>query len=114
MRAWLSQAGVKLEARDFFKDRFSEEELRNLIGDRRVSEFFSWVSPSFKKLGLDRSALDDDQLIAMMLEQPRLIRRPLVVVNGELLSPVSGTHRIIPAIESKIQALDQSAGAASK
>ena len=73
------------------------------MGDRPVSEFFSWVSPSFRKLGLDRKALKDDQLIALMLDQPRLIRRPLIVVNGELMSPKGGTHKIIPAIEDKIQ-----------
>ena len=110
MRAWLSQVNVKLEERDFFKERFSEQEIRDLIDDRPVSEFFSWVSPSFKKLGVGRSALDDNQLIAMMLEQPRLIRRPLIVVNGVLLSPLRGAHRIVPAIESKIQSLNQDAG----
>ena len=76
MRAWLSQAGVDLESRDFFQDRFSEGELRRIIGDRPTSDFFSWNSPSFRKMGVDRHALSHDELIALMLEEPRLIRRP--------------------------------------
>jgi hypothetical protein len=40
----------------------------------------------------------------MMLEEPRLIRRPLIVVNGELLAPMSGVHRITLALQSSIQA----------
>ena len=77
--------GVELEERDFFKDPLSEEELRALLRGQQVSDVFSWNSPSFKKLGLDRDTLDDDRLIAMMLEEPRLIKRPLVLVDGTLV-----------------------------
>ncbi len=77
--------GVELEERDFFKDPLSGEELRALLGDTPVSDVFSWNSPSFKKLGLDRDTLGDDRLIAMMLEEPRLIKRPLVLVDGNLV-----------------------------
>ena len=84
-----------MQARDFFSDRFTKDELRRLIGDRPVSDFFSWASPSFRRLGVARESLSDDRLIAMMLEQPRLIRRPLIVVNGELLAPKAGSDRII-------------------
>jgi len=85
VRAWLLQKGVELEERDFFADRFSPDELRRLIGNRSPSEFFSWNSPSFRKLGASRGSLDDDQLIGMMLHEPRLIRRPLVLVDDELI-----------------------------
>ena len=84
MRAWLSRGGVEPEERDFFKDRLSEGELRSILRGANVSDFFSWNSPSFKKMGLDRDTLDDDRLVAMMLEEPRLIRRPLVLVGGVL------------------------------
>ena len=78
------RGGVELEERDFFKDRLSEDELRSILRGVNVSDVFSWNSPSFKKMGLDRDTLDDDRLVAMMLEEPRLIRRPLVLVNGVL------------------------------
>ena len=77
--------GVELEERDFFKDPLSEGELRALLRGEQVSDVFSWNSPSFKKLGLDKDTLDDDRLIAMMLEEPRLIKRPLVLVDGSLV-----------------------------
>lgn len=81
----LTQKGVELNERDFFQDRFTEGELRRLIGDRPVSDYFSWKSPSFKKLGLDREGLDDDRLVRLMVEEPRLIRRPLIVVGDQLI-----------------------------
>ena len=83
MRASLLQEGVELEERDFFADPLSEQELRDLIGNRPASQIFSWNSPSFKKLGVAREDLDDDRLIRLMLDEPRLIRRPLVRVCGE-------------------------------
>lgn len=81
----LLQKGVELVERDFFQDRFSEDELRSLIDDTALTELFSWNSPSYKKLGLEREDLDDDHLISMMLEEPRLIRRPLTFVEGTLI-----------------------------
>ena len=80
------QEGVELRERDFFQEPCSEGELRGVIGGRAVRDLFSWNSPSFKKLGLKREDLSDDRLIEMMLGEPRLIRRPLVVVGEELVA----------------------------
>jgi len=85
VKAELSQKGVDLDERDFFQDSFTEDELRTLIGDRSVSGYFSYNSPSFRKMGLDRDELSDDQLLKMMIQEPRLVRRPLIQAEGELL-----------------------------
>lgn len=85
MRASLLQNGLELEERDFFDDRFTEAELRELIGERDVEDFFSWNSPSFKKIGLQREELNTDQLVDMMLKEPRLVRRPLLRTAGQLI-----------------------------
>ena len=85
MKAELSQKGLELEERDFFKDAFSEQELRDILGDTPPSDIFSWRSPSVKKMGLNKDELTDDQLISLMLEEPRLIRRPLIRMNGKLI-----------------------------
>ncbi len=79
------QNGAELEERDFFKDHFTAQELRTLIGETPVTDVFSWKSPSFKRLGLDPKDLDDDRLIALMVEEPRLIRRPITVIGGRLI-----------------------------
>jgi arsenate reductase-like glutaredoxin family protein len=43
---------------------------------------FNFRSPSFAKLGLDRDKLTDDELIELMLKEPRLVRRPVVRIDG--------------------------------
>jgi arsenate reductase-like glutaredoxin family protein len=85
VRASLLQKDVELEERDFFKDAFTEDELRGLLGDASPSEIFSWRSPSFNKLGLARECLSDGDLIRLMVEEPRLIRRPLIHLGDRLI-----------------------------
>jgi hypothetical protein len=46
------RAGVEMEERDFFRDRLTEEKVRQLIGGRLPSEVFSWRSLSFRRLGI--------------------------------------------------------------
>ena len=79
------QVGLEVEERDFFQDPFTEAELRALIGDRSPADIFSWKSPSFRKMGIDRDSLDDDRMIALMLEEPRLIRRPVTAIGDTLI-----------------------------
>ena len=85
MKASLSQDGVELNERDFFKDSFTEEELRDLLGDTPPADVFSWRSPSARKLGLDRDTVSPDELVSLMVDEPRLIRRPLIQVEGQLI-----------------------------
>ena len=76
---------MEIEDRDFFKETFSEAELRELLGDRPVRDVFSFRSPSFKAMGLDPSAITDDEMVRLMLEEPRLMRRPIVEAGSELV-----------------------------
>ena len=86
MKAELSQAGEDLNERDFFADPFTLDELKELIGARSASDFFSWRSPSFRKMGLNRDELTEDQMLDLMVGEPRLIRRPLIqTAAGDLI-----------------------------
>ena len=86
MKAELSQNGVELDERDFFADPFTADELRQLIGDAPVADYFSWRSPSFRKLGLKRDEMSEDQMLALMADEPRLVRRPLILTeDGKLI-----------------------------
>ena len=76
---------MDVQDRDFFKETFSEAELREVLGDRPIRDVFSFRSPSFKAMGLDPDGLTDDDLVGLMLQEPRLIRRPLVRLGGELI-----------------------------
>ena len=85
MRASLSEKKVDFVERDFFKDRYTELELRQLIGSYPVSEVFSNRSPSFKKLNIELDSLTEDDMVKLMLEEPRLIKRPLIRYGDQLI-----------------------------
>lgn len=70
--------------RDFFKEPFTRTEIAELLQGRPASEMFNFRSPSFKKLGLDREKLSDDELIDLMLKEPRLVRRPVVRIDDDV------------------------------
>ena len=74
-----------MEERDFFKDPLSEAEVWGLVKGRRSADMFSWKSPSFKALGLEAGSLGDDDLVRLMLGEPRLIRRPMVQIGEDLI-----------------------------
>ena len=71
--------------RDLFKQPLSADELRRLAGDRPIAEIFSWKSPTARQKGLQPGSLSDDDLIRLMVEEPRLIRRPIVQAGDRLI-----------------------------
>ena len=91
-RQYLLQKGVHHTERDIFKHTLTEAELRKLAGDRPLKELFSYRSPSVKALGLADRQLSDDEMMQYMLQEPRLIRRPLVQVENLLEVGFSPEH----------------------
>ncbi len=81
----LLQKGLELEERDYFKKPFSEQEILDLAGTVGLSEIFARRSPSLKKLGLAGQELPDAEMLKLMLQEPRLIRRPLVKIGDKML-----------------------------
>lgn len=82
-RGFLAQKGAELQEREFFRQPFTEAELRRLLKGR-VAEAFSWKSPSVKALGLTGKQLSEDDMIRWMVKEPRLVRRPIIVVGGQV------------------------------
>ena len=76
---------MEFTERDFFKAPLTAKELDALIGKRSVTDFFSMKSPSVKKMGLDVDTLSDADLKRLMLEEPRLLRRPVLKMGRRVL-----------------------------
>ena len=84
---------MELEERDFFKDRFTEEEIRALGSMVGLSDMFAWRSPSLKQMGLVGQDIAEDEMVKLMLQEPRLVRRPLIKIGDRLL--VGGNIKVI-------------------
>lgn len=81
-RALLAKSGHDVEVRDLLKERWTAELLRSFFGSRPVSEWFNASSPRVKNGTVDPQALPEETALAMMLEDPLLIRRPLMESGG--------------------------------
>jgi arsenate reductase-like glutaredoxin family protein len=68
-----------LDQRDFFRDPLSREELQELASIVTMDELFSWRSPSAKQYRDKKADLSESELIDLMMEEPRLIRRPIAI-----------------------------------
>ncbi len=79
------QNGLEVTDRDFFKETFSESEIRELAAMAGTENIFARRSPSLKKLSLVDKELSDDEMINLMLQEPKLVRRPLIKVGGKLM-----------------------------
>ena len=55
-----------------------------MLQGKSAAEMFNFRSPSFKQLGLERDKLSDEKLVNLMLEEPRLVRRPVVRIEGRV------------------------------
>ena len=78
--AHLHQSGVTFEHRDYFKDRFTVEELGGMLGRARLSpqEVLSKKSKVYRADPDRYDNLGDDALLQEMIEQPTLLRRPIM------------------------------------
>ena len=91
------QNGLEVTDRDFFKETFSELEIRELAAMAGTENIFARRSPSLNKLSLADKELSDDEMVKLMLQEPKLIRRPLIKV-GDKLMVGGGTAAVEAAI----------------
>ena len=89
------QNGVEVQDRDYFQEKFTADELRSLSAEVGIGAIFARRSPSLKKMGLNADDLSEDRMLELMLEEPRLVRRPLIKLDGQLI--IGGSVKAIEA-----------------
>jgi arsenate reductase-like glutaredoxin family protein len=67
------------------KERPSRELLSRLIDEHGLEAVLSTRSPAFKARNLDAKTLSKSEAIDLMLEEPNLMRRPLVLAKGKAI-----------------------------
>lgn len=82
-KATLEAAGHTVESRDLLTTPWTAPELRAFFGDLPVARWFNRAAPAVKEGAVDPEALDEAAALTVMLENPILIRRPLMMVAGE-------------------------------
>ena len=74
-----------IEKRDFFKEPFTENELKKIIKmtGKKPSELLRKRDKMYKELDLENTKKTDSQLIKLMVKYPGLILRPIVITKNK-------------------------------
>ena len=83
-KVWLAASGHTVLPKNLLIEKWTAEKLRPFFGEMPVSEWFNQAAPSVKSGEIDPAAYTEEEALAMMVEQPLLIRRPLMDIEGEL------------------------------
>ena len=81
----LERLKADIDKRDFFKDPFSESELRKIIKmtGKKPSELLRKRDKMYKELDLENKKKTDDQLVKIMVKNPGLILRPIIITKNK-------------------------------
>jgi len=78
----LLEAGHQLEVIDLLSYPWSAETLGAFLADVPVADWFNRAAPPVKSGQLLPEQLDAGRALALLLADPRLIRRPLLEIGG--------------------------------
>ena len=81
----VERMNADIEKRDFFKEPFSESELKKIIKmtGKKPSELLRKRDKMFKELDLESKKKTDAQIIKLMVKYPGLILRPIIITKNK-------------------------------
>jgi len=77
--------GVELESRDLDKQRLTQGELEELIGDRDYKEFLNTRNELYRARNMKEHPPSRAEAIKLMAKEPNLIRRPIVLRGSQMV-----------------------------
>lgn len=74
---------INLQKRDFFKEPFTELELKKIIklSNLSANQFLRKRDKMFKELNLEKTKHTENEIIKLMVKFPGLIKRPIIIKN---------------------------------
>jgi nitrogenase-associated protein len=79
------EAGCKVIARDILEHGMTDMELHEFFKNMPVTKWFNPTAPQIKKGEINPVHLDKETALKMLMDNPILIRRPLMVIKGKKL-----------------------------
>jgi nitrogenase-associated protein len=74
----LTSQGIDYVVRDLISEPWSAQRLRPYFADKPITQWFNTTAPRIKSGELSIETLDENKALALMVEDPILIRRPLL------------------------------------
>ncbi|MGA9571450.1 MAG: Spx/MgsR family RNA polymerase-binding regulatory protein [Candidatus Acidiferrales bacterium] len=84
-RAYMENRGFDLHFRNLDKERLSSDELEKLIADRDHKDFLNTRNELYRRKSMKLNPPTRAEAIRMMVGEPNLIRRPVIVAGGRVV-----------------------------
>ncbi|MEZ0610528.1 ArsC family reductase [Fibrella sp. WM1] len=85
-RVWLAEHGVSYQFHDYKKQGIDRATLTHWLTQRPWEELVNRAGTTWKKLPDTDKPTDAEGAIALMLEKPSVIRRPLIEADGRIVA----------------------------
>ena len=82
----LAAAGHQVVAQNLLTVAWQPDRLRSFFGALAVQDWFNYSAPAIKYGDIEPEKLTEREALALMLENPLLIRRPLMQVGDSLMA----------------------------
>ncbi|MFZ2406421.1 MAG: ArsC/Spx/MgsR family protein [Methylobacter sp.] len=81
----LAAAGHQVVALNLLTEPWQKDRLRVFFGNSAVRDWFNYSAPAIKHGEIEPDKLTEQQALALMLENPILIRRPLMQAGDSVM-----------------------------
>lgn len=102
----LRQSGCTLIERNLLEHGLDKEALRTFMGQMSVAEWFNPAAPAIKNGEVSPETLDEDSAMELLMSNPILIRRPLMVIGAEKLCGFD-TDKVSEVLERYVEPMAQ-------
>ena len=77
---------IDFEEREYGKNPFSEEELREIIGNGPIEKFLNTRSSLYREKNMKQKPPTHQEAIKLMLKDPNLLKRPVIMKGKKRLT----------------------------
>lgn len=85
-RTWLAENGVDYQFYDYKKQGIDRLTIERWLTQKPWEELVNRAGTTWKKLPDDEKPADAEEAIALMIEKPSVIRRPLIESEGKIIA----------------------------
>ncbi|GAB2541682.1 ArsC family reductase [Spirosoma aerophilum] len=85
-RAWLASHTVTYQFHDYKKQGIDQKTIQNWLTQKPWEELVNRSGLTWKKLPDNEKPTDAASAVALMMEKPSVIRRPLIEKDGQIIA----------------------------
>lgn len=85
-KAWLEEHQLPFTEKNIYHDPLTKEELKEILmlTENGTEDIISFRSQAYQNLDVDLDTLSFNQLLDLLIEEPSLVRRPIIMDDRRL------------------------------